>query len=406
LSQAGEQASQRYANQEAIDHFRRALELLEQFPLDASGQKTACELNEKLGDKLMLIGQIQAAKAAFEDALQCVPKENLIWKSRLQRKIGKSWERQRYYHKEALQVYDLAEATLMQEPAEPAVDWWQEWIAIQVDRIWTLYWAKGPWREMLERVEKTRSAVQQYGTPVQRSSFYECLVLVENRRYRYVVPEQTVTYAKTSLAASRESGDLGQEARSQFLLGFCHLWRNDLDEAGEAIQSALTLAERIGNVDVQLLCLAYLPVVFRKRSQIEETHQLLTRSLAAARERGSIEYEGIARANLAWVALRRGNLSDARLNGKAALKLWQPPVILPFKSLALWPLISVGLTRKRVHEAIDYARALFEPDQQPVPDVLAEAVQRAIMAWEKDESESASQFLDRATQLAQELAFL
>jgi tetratricopeptide (TPR) repeat protein len=406
LSQAGEQASQRYANQEAIDHFRRALELLEQFPLDASGQKTACELNEKLGDKLMLIGQIQAAKAAFEDALQCVPKENLIWKSRLQRKIGKSWERQRYYHKEALQVYDLAEATLMQEPAEPAVDWWQEWIAIQVDRIWTLYWAKGPWREMLERVEKTRSAVQQYGTPVQRSSFYECLVLVENRRYRYVVPEQTVSYAKTSLAASRESGDLGQEARSQFLLGFCQLWRNDLDEAGEAIQSALTLAERIGNVDVQLLCLAYLPVVFRKRSQVEETHQLLTRSLAAARERGSIEYEGIARANLAWVALRRGNLSDARLNGKAALKLWQPPVILPFKSLALWPLISVGLARNRVHEAIDYARALFETDQQPVPDVLAEAVQRAIMAWEKDESESASQFLDRATQLAQELAFL
>jgi tetratricopeptide (TPR) repeat protein len=149
-----------------------------------------------------------------------------------------------------------------------------------------------------------------------------------------------------------------------------------------------------------------LPVVFRKRSQVEETHHLLTRSLAAARERGSIEYEGIARANLAWVALRRGNLSDARLNGKAALKLWQPPVMVPFKSLALWPLISVGLARNRVREAIDYARALFEPDQQPVPDMLAEAVQRAITAWEKDQSESASQLLDRATKLAQELAFL
>jgi tetratricopeptide (TPR) repeat protein len=406
LGQAGEQASQRFANQEAIDHFRRALKLLEKRPPDASRQRTACELSEKLGDKMMLTGQIQEAKTAYEGALRCVPQENLIWKSRLQRKIGKNLERQRYYHKEALRAYDLAETTLKQEPAEPAADWWQEWIAIQVDRIWTLYWAKGPWREMLGLVEKTWSAVQQYGTPAQRSSFYECLVLVENRRYNYVVPEQTVTYAKTSLAASREAGDLGQEARSQFLLGFCHLWRNDLDEAGEAIQSALTLAERIGNVDVQLLCLAYLPVVYRKRGQVEETRRLLTRSLAAARERESIEYEGIARANLAWVALHRGNLTDSRLNAKTALKLWQPPVKVPYKSLALWPLISVGLARNRPNEAIDYARALFEPDQQPVPDELAAVVQKAITAWEKGESEIAGQYLERATQLARELAYL
>jgi tetratricopeptide (TPR) repeat protein len=192
----------------------------------------------------MLNEQIKEATAAYKGALQCGPQENLIWKSRLQRKAGKSLERQRYYHKEALRAYDLAETTLKQEQSEPTVDWWQEWIAIQVDRIWTLYWAKGLWREMLELAEKTWSAVQQYGTPAQCSSFYECLTLVENRGYHYVVPEQTVNYAKTSLAASREAGGLGQEARSQFLLGFCHLWRNDLDEAGEALQSAHILLGR------------------------------------------------------------------------------------------------------------------------------------------------------------------
>jgi tetratricopeptide (TPR) repeat protein len=259
---------------------------------------------------------------------------------------------------------------------------------------------------MLGLAEKTRLAVQQYGTPAQRGSFYECLVLVDNRRYRYVVPEETVTYAQTSLAASQESDDLSQVARSHFLLGFCHLWRSELDKARDAIQSALTLAERIGDVDVQLLCLTFLPVVFRKSGQVEDARRLLSRSLAVARERESLEYEGMARANLAWVALREGNLAEAQLNGQAALELWRPPVKMPFMSLALWPLIRVRLACNQVSEAIEHARALLEPEQQPLPDALAAVVERAVTTWEKSESEIARTHLERAIELAQELGYL
>jgi tetratricopeptide (TPR) repeat protein len=406
LRLAGEQARRCYCNTEAIAHFRRALALVADTPLDASRQVAAAELQEELGDVLFVTGQAAEAQAAYADALAWAAQSDPIWRARLQRKIGKTWERQRYYFKEALQAYDLAETTLGQEPVAPAEDWWQEWIAIQVDRIWAAYWSKGQWREMLELAEKTRSAVGEYGTPAQRSSFYECLVLVENRRYRYVVPDETLTYARTSLAAGQESGDLGQLARSQFLLGFCHLWRGELEEAGDAISAALTLAERIGDVDVQLMCLTYLPVVHRKREHVEQTRQLLDRSLAAARERGSIEYEGMARANLAWVALREGNLTQAQLDAQAALELWQPPVKVPFKSLALWPLIWVGLARNQVSTGIDCARALLEPDQQPLPEALKSIVERATTAWETGEADSARAHLDRALALARELGYV
>jgi tetratricopeptide (TPR) repeat protein len=406
LHQAGEQACRRYANEEAIAHFRQALALLAEAPPHASEQRAAAEIYEALGDVLVLIGQAEEARAAYEGALARAPLDDAVWRSRLQRRIGHTWERQRYYHQHALQAYDLAETTLGQEPTEPVMAWWQEWIAIQIDRIWTTYWSKGPWREMLGLAEKTRVAAQQYGTPAQRGSFYECLVLVENRRYRYVVPEETVTYAETSVAANQESGDLGQVARSQFLLGFCHLWRDELDKARGAIQAAQTLAERIGDVDVHLMCVTYLPVVYRKGGQVKEARHLLAQSLTEARERGSIEYEGMARATQAWVALREGNLAEAQESGQAALELWQPPVIVPFMSLALWPLIGVALAQDQIAEAIDYARALFGPEQQPLPDGLAAVVEGAITAWKEGESEQAGTHLNRARELAQELGYL
>ena len=79
---------------------------------------------------------------------------------------------------------------------------------------------------------------------------------------------------------------------------------------------------------------------------------------------------------------------------------------MPFKSLALWPLIQVGLAQNQVSEVIDYARALLEPDQQPLPDALTTVVEEAIAAWETGESELAHTHLDRALELAQELGYL
>jgi tetratricopeptide (TPR) repeat protein len=231
-------------------------------------------------------------------------------------------------------------------------------------------------------------------------------VLVENRRYRYLVPEETVAHAITSLAASQESGDLGQVSRSQFLLGFCYLWRSDLDKARETLQSTLTLAERIGEVDVRLMCLAFLPVIFRKLGRVEETRAMLPRSLAEARERGSLEYEGMARANLAWVALREGNLADAQTNCQAALELWRPPVKLPIMWLAFWPLISVHLARNQIAEAIDAVRVMMAPDLQPLPAALTAIAESTIAAWEKGEVDLARKNLDRAVVLAQELGYL
>jgi hypothetical protein len=57
-------------------------------------------------------------------------------------------------------------------------------------------------------------------------------------------------------------------------------------------------------------------------------------------------------------------------------------------------------------EASKLVRALLVPTQQCLPDDLTRVVQKAIKAWEGDESKAARTFLGQALALAQELGYL
>ena len=57
-----------------------------------------------------------------------------------------------------------------------------------------------------------------------------------------------------------------------------------------------------------------------------------------------MDYAGLARANLAWLAWRIGDLPAVRQEGTVALENWQEAgTVTPFRWLALWPLIGAAL---------------------------------------------------------------
>jgi len=62
---------------------------------------------------------------------------------------------------------------------------------------------------MVELAEEIRPTLDQFATPLQRSRFFRSLFLLEIKQGLATdLPDETFTYAQTSLAASRESGDL------------------------------------------------------------------------------------------------------------------------------------------------------------------------------------------------------
>jgi tetratricopeptide (TPR) repeat protein len=405
LSQAGDRARGLYAHDDAIDHYQRALALLEDAPPDASRQKAATKLYESLGDVLELTGQYDEARAAYQNALASIPSHDQIGQGRLHRKTGATWGFQHRY-KKALQVCDRAETALGQEPAEAASEWWQEWVHIQHERT-DAYYMQGKLCELTELIEKVRPVVEQHGTPLQRAGFFATLVYSNNRRDRFIISEQTLAYSQAYLEASQKVGTLSKVAHARLILGFSLLWHGELTEAEEQMQTALELAVRVGDMAVQRLCLAYLTIVYRKLGQVDEAMDYALRSLEVATSVQNPTYIGTARANLAWVAWRKADMIEALENGKAALESWQQSATdYPFQWLSLYPLTSVALAHDRIPEAVEYARALLEPMQQALPDPLQTVLEEAIKTWERGEPEAARTHLDRAMELAQEMGYL
>jgi tetratricopeptide (TPR) repeat protein len=352
-------------------------------------------------------GEHKKATAAYQSALGCVPEHDLIWQSHLHRKVGNVSRLLRQY-KEALQAYDRAETALGERADEPAPEWWQEWIQIHLERIWLHYWL-GQWHEMSE-LASIRSIVEQHGAPTQCVNFFLALASMNNRRDRYLVSEETVDLCQIALAISQESEDPGQIAWARFMLGFNQLWHGDLDEAEKQMQAALALAEQTGDIVHQSRCLTYLTILYRKRGRLEKTHRYASKSLAAAETGQLVEYTGMAKANLAWIAWREGNLPQAEAYGQEALELWQQ---LPaahsscaFQWAALWPVIDVALAQNRTGEASAHARAMLHETQQLLPEALTTAIEKALETWDQGEPATAQAHLAQASTLAQELGYL
>ena len=408
LQQAGDQARRAYAHQEAIDYFRRALALLKAAPPDQRRQdwqlEMAAQLHERLGDVLELTGQHDKARDAYREALTRVSKHDLIWQSRLYRRTGKSWEVPVCFE-EAAQAYDLAESVLGQKPTEPDRGWWQEWIEVQVDKMWLRYWQRQV-HKMAELAEKARPAVEQYGTPVQRARFFQVLVLIAQARDRYRATEETIELARASLSASQELNNPSFIALSRFMLGFSLLWRDELAEAQDALQSSLSLAERTGDVVLQARCLSFLTILSRRRGQVEDVRRYITPSLATATAAGVSQCIGTAHGNLAWVAWREGDLSEAEANGQAALETWKQYPNFMFQWTALWPLTGIALARQELGRATDYVRILLDPLQQRLPEEIATALESCLAAWDQGQADIAQGHLQRAAEMARELGYL
>jgi tetratricopeptide (TPR) repeat protein len=185
------------------------------------------------------------------------------------------------------------------------------------------------------------------------------------------------------------------------------LWHGDLDEAETHIQASLTLTERTGDVVLQSRCLTYLTVLCRKRGDVQAARGYIERSLAAATAAKMLEYIGMAKANLAWVAWRDGNLAEAQAQGQAALEVFQQvPQGGIFLWVALWPLIGVALAQGQATQALEHARRLLPPPQMRLPEALEQAVQQAIDTWEGGKHKKARACLKQATHLAETIGYL
>ena len=416
LARAAARATATFANDEAIPFYRRALELAREGETAHRDGDFAATLGEGLGDVLHLVGQHAAAREAYGEALGVLAANRHLAEARLLRKTGNAWVADRAFA-EVDAAFERAERALgpapdadgpdgdvpgegTAVPDEGRLEWWREWIAVQNDRMLAYYW-QARVDDLDALVRRARPAVERYATPGQRAGFFQALLMLDFRRYRYLLPDEAIDHATAYLAATEQTDDPGLLAFARFVVGFAFLWHGDQDAAEEQLTESLALAEQSGDAALQVRCVTYLTVLCRERGQVDETRVLAGRSLEIATAAGMPEYVATARANEAWLAWRDDDLGAVERHGRAALELW-PPVHASssFRWTALWPLIGAALSRGDTGAAVAFARGLLDPSQQRMADDLAAPMEAAVRAWDVGNGLAARDLLEDAAAIA------
>jgi len=131
------------------------------------------------------------------------------------------------------------------------------------------------------------------------------------------------------------------------------------------------------------------------RREVETARSFAEQSLSSATKARMLEYIGMAKGNLAWVHLRRGDITDAYEHGYEGVeKLRQTSQGHILLWVALWPLIGVAIAREQTADAIDHVEKLLIPPQMAIPAALETELRAAVDAWNLNDSAEAKLSLE------------
>ena len=395
-----------YAHDDALTALERAIGLLAALPDEVARCGLAAHLEEERGDLRELLTQHSLARDAYAAALACAPEADRITRARLHRKIGKTLENEQAGYARVLTQYEAAEALLGTPDRDDAgADWWEEWCQIQLEYMTLLYWSRQP-DAMAERIGRVRPFIERRGTPAQHAELLRSLNRQLNLSNRFSKSDTALVYARAALEALPPSVSPELRASHQSQFGFNMVWHGDPAQAAAELQVAFDMAEQIGDLSLQALCLAHLTVAHRRQGRVAEVERSARRGLAVAEAAGMLDYIGANRAGLAWVAWQGGDLAKADQLAQTAIEAWRLfgwPYMHYWQ--ALWPLIGVALAQDRPADAISHARQFHAPNQLALPQAIEEPLAAALVAWDAGQPDEARHLLHRALDLAQQMNF-
>jgi len=396
-----------YANDDAIEHFKTTLELIdEDNSLAESVQyiKLKAEVFEETGKLYALKSFNKEARNSFLKALSFINENKIIWQCRLHREIATSYMNQKQF-KKSLDEYNKAKSLLGENAFEPVKNWWYEKIEIENERMWLFYW-QAQIDNMGNSAEQISPFIEKYGKPEQCARFFNGLTLLNYRKFRYRISDETIEFSRSALKASIDSENSDSIFMSHFLLGFTLLWYGNLEEAGIHLKISLDLAEKTGDKANHSRCLTYLTVTYRRLNNLEEVMELIPVCLSVSKAANMEEYIGTGYANKAWAEMKNGNPKQAISDGIKALTIYDNlPEKFASKTVewvALLPLINVYDEQDKLNESIQYVRRLTEPGLMLLDGDIVNYAEKAIEEWDSDNMETAINYIRQINILAKE----
>jgi hypothetical protein len=393
FERAADLARRTYANGDAIKLYRLAIAQIDAKSVSSADRSRArATVHEAVGDLLLMTGDAPAAREAFDSALGDSAQDQPVERGRRLRKCARTWERQ-HLHGKALEEFAKAEAQLGDAllAEEHEASWWHEWVQLQVDKTWDLYWlAKVD--ELSKLVERVRPVVEKRGAPFQRAQFYQALVHTTLRRERYARLEEAIEYGRKSLAAAEECHDPRELALARFFLAFPLLCDGQLKESEPLFVAAIDVADRIGDTTLQARFLSYYAVLHRRAGRVEQTREVAERAAVIAERGAMFDYVGAAHGCLAWAAWKGGSRVELERHAGICLTAWAkllPAYDYPLHWLVRMPLAAQLVADGELDKAVEHWKALLKSTQHLLPEVLRAAMEREITSVEPLQQDTA-----------------
>ncbi len=397
LLEAGGRAAARFANEEAIRFYTRALEFLQE---GGDGAEYRVRAHRGLGDVLGFVGQYEAAVQEYLAALALEEKEARPAASRriadLKRRIARTYLRQGN-QEEALRWLQQALRELDRDPgAAMAV----ERARVYNDLGW-LHFRRGEMHEALAWTTRCLSIVEGTDHYGELAAAYNRLV---GMYFRLGDWEQARDYAERGLRLRQRMGDTYGLALSYTNLGGLAMFLGDWEQAIAHNLRSLELKERLGDVPGQRSSCSNLGLIYLLKGAFAEAERYLLRALDLAQE--IREHWGMTQtlANLARLDLARGQWDQALDRLAEAARLAEEAGAAEQQAELAWLRAEALLGLGRAEEALDQAhRAVQMADRLGDPSERGVAQRVLGAAWASlGASDRAEEALQRSLELLTE----
>ncbi|MHB8512244.1 MAG: adenylate/guanylate cyclase domain-containing protein [Actinomycetota bacterium] len=292
LRLAGERARSLFANESAVQHFERAMEVAPESQLP--------DLQLALADLLELIGRYADAYETYE-RVRDATNDVRAWRGMI------STLRKRGSYAEAMALVDDALGMAAPDQESEA--------ALYLERAWTLA-VEGNFSETLSAAEKGLSLA-----PEASATKANLLVQLSHAYVARGEPRRALSEATQALKIFERLQDLRGQATTLRLLGAVTISMNDFETAEEFLREGIHTARRIGNIEEVGGCLVNLSFVAEKRGNFGESIELARSAIREFDRIGHVAGSAVAYANLSTPLLRLGRDEEALNAAGQALEI-------------------------------------------------------------------------------------
>ena len=410
---AGTRAREVFAHDRAIDAYRQAAELVERAlgsaPGDADWEARGVKVYEAMGEEQWWLAAHADAHASFLRGSALAGDRDSVGAARLRIYAGEIRERTNDYSGARGDI-EAAEAMLERLPSDTRSEaWWSAWKEAQEALFDVMYW--------LQETEGRQQVLDRLGPPVEKRGVpYELADLYSLKARHGWRRDRTAT--DESFGFHQKGWKIREEERTRreesepalgnlFVHGFFQYWHGDFEESRTTLRKAVERAQTVRDVTTHSRALNYLLATERRLGNVDEVRRLVPAVREAAQRASLPEYEAFAVANDAWVQWSSGETAQVDLLGQSALDTWANlPERYPVDWMALWPMIALSVSRGDIGRAVDLARGLLAPTQEPLPSTLRDVVSDAVDAAGSGNTAKAAETISRAVETAHRTGFL